>query len=311
MSVTPWGIKHAPKTLDEYVWRDPGMREKFDEWIAEGALPHLLFSGRAGLGKTSLARLLTKTLGVPEGDVLFVKASKERKVEDFEDKIAGFAQTYPMFDNEHGIKYVILDEADALSMLSQKFLRSEIDHYSATVRFIITCNYPEKIMPAIISRFQQFHFEALGQEDFIVRVMQVLDAEGVKYDHDILVDYIEESYPDLRKCLGLMQKNTTKGELRKKTEDARSMDYLIDAVDLFKGRRYTEARKLITAQIQPEEYQEVFRFLYENLGLFTENNDQEDDALIVIRDGLYKHAIVADPEINLSATIVQLVRIKQ
>lgn len=305
-----WVDSHAPKTLDDYVWRDETMRSKFEEWIGEGALPHLLFSGRAGMGKTSLARLLTKSLNVPDGDVLFVKASRERKVDLLEDRITGFAQTYPMIDNPHGIKYIILDEADSMSLQAQKFLRSEMDHYSATVRFIMTCNYPEKIMPAISSRCQSFHFEALSQEAFILRVMGVLAAEKVEYDNQVLTDYIEESYPDLRRCIGLVQKNTVAGVLTSKTEESRTLDYMIDAVELFKNRRHTEARKIICAQVQPEEYPQVFRFLYENVALFGDTPDQQDDALVIIRDGLYKHSIVADAEINLSATIVQLVRIK-
>lgn len=305
-----WVDTHAPKTIDDYVWRDANMKTKFVEWINEGALPHLLFSGRAGMGKTSLARLLLRSLNVPDGDILFVKAGRERKIDLLEDRITGFCQTYPMIDNEHGIKYIILDEADSISALAQKFLRSEIEHYSATVRFILTCNYPEKIITAIKSRCQCFHFEALSQEHFVLRLVDILNQEDVDFDSDTLTDYIEDSYPDMRKCIGLMQKNTVGGRLAAKSESSKNLDYMIDIFDLFKTNRHNEARKLIVSQVQPDEYPEVFRFLYSNLPMFFDDPDQQDEALVVIRDGLYKHSLIADPEINLSATIVELARIK-
>ena len=306
-----WVDRYIPQTLDEYVWRDAAMRLKFEEWIAEGALPHLLFSGKAGVGKTSLAKLLLKILGVPRGDILFVKASKERKIEDLEAKVMGFVQTYPMIDNEHGVKYVILDEADALSELAQKFLRSEVEDYSGTVRFILTCNYPQKIMAAIRSRCQQFHFDSLSMEEFLVRVLGILEAEGVTAHHEALTDYVEDSYPDLRQCIGLMQKNTVAKVLQPKNDTSVQSQHLTDAVDMFKAGRYTEARKTIVTNVMHEEYPDVFRFLYENMQLFADNQDQEDDGLVIIRDGLYKHNLIADPEINLSATIVQLIRIRK
>ena len=310
MSIELWVDKFIPQTLDEYVWRDPAMRTKFEEYLREGGMPHLLLSGRAGLGKTSLAKLMLRLLGVPEGDILVIKASTIRKVDDFQDRVIGFVQTYPMIENEHGIKYILLDEADALSHMSQKFLRSEMESFSATARFIFTCNYPQKIEPAILSRLQQFHFEALDMENFIVRVSSVLDRENVRYDLDHLVEYIDVAYPDLRKCIGLVQQNTVGGELQPKPKvDKKSLDWMIDAVAMFKKHQHTAARKMIVQQASVEEYPDVFRFLYQNLDLFGETQDQQDDALVIIRDGLYKHNFVADPEINLSACIVECCRL--
>ena len=306
-----WVDRYIPKTLDEYVWRDASMRAKFEECIRDGALPHLLFSGKAGVGKTSLAKLLLKMLGVPSGDILFVKASKERKVETFETKIMGFVQTYPMIDNPTGVKYVILDEVDALSELAQKFLRSEIEDYSATVRFILTCNYPMKLMEPIRSRCQEFHFDGLSMEEFLLRVLHILDAESVEADQDALTDYVEESYPDLRKCIGLLQKNTVDKVLQPRKEVFAQTQHLTDAIKYFEQGQYIAARKLIASNVSHEEYPDVFRFLYENIKLFADNQDQEDDGLVIIRDGLYKHNLIADPELNISATIVQLIRMRK
>ena len=306
-----WVDRYIPQTLNDYVWRDGNMRAKFEEWIAEGALPHLLFAGKAGAGKTSLAKLLLKVLGIPEGDILFVKAGgAERKIDNFETKIAGFVKTYPMIDNPTGVKYVILDEADLMSEHAQKFLRSEIEDYSSTVRFILTCNYPQKIIDAIRSRCQLFTFEALSMEEFLLRVIHIVDKEGVTADNETLSAYVEEAYPDMRRCIGLLQANTVNKVLHAQAATAQSM-HLLDAIELFKTGQYTDARKIIVSNVSHEEYPDVFRFLYENCNLFADNQDQEDDCLIIIRDGLYKHNLIADPEINLSATIAQLIRIKK
>jgi DNA polymerase III delta prime subunit len=310
LDTTLWVDRYIPQTLDEYVWRDGNLRAKAGEWIAAGALPHLCFAGKSGLGKTSLAKLLLKLLNVPSGDILFIKASRVRKVELLEAQITGFVQTYPMIENEHGIKYVILDEADALSLLSQKFLRSEIEQYSATVRFIFTCNYVEKIESAIRSRCQEFNFEALDQSEFVMRVAEILDREGVAADTDILCEYIEAAYPDLRKCIGLVEQNTVEGRLcAKPKSDHAAHDFMFEVVEMFRKRQHTAARKLIISQASPEEYDDIYRWLYRNVELFGDTPDQHDDALIIVRDGLYKSKFVADEEINLSATICEMVRL--
>ena len=299
-----WVDKYASKSMDEYVWRDTVMRERFEEWIQEGALPHLLFSGKPGMGKTSLARLLLKLLNVPEGDILFIKASSRdaRTADGLETKITRFAQTYPMFDNQHGIKYIILDEADSMSPLAQRFLRSEIEQYSATVRFIFTCNYPDKMESAVVSRCQQFHFDALSQQDFVLRILAILQS--------VLADHIDETYPDLRKCIGVIQKNTVGGVLRPKTSETFRNQSLGEVVNLFQQRKHTEARKMLISSLTHEEYPDAFRFLYENMSLFADTEEQEDDGLVIVRDGLFKHNFISDPEINISATIVQLVRMR-
>lgn len=311
MSNTPWVEKYRPTTFDQYVWRDDAMKDKAKQWIAQGALPHLILSGRAGTGKTSLAKMLLKELQIPAGDILYINASHERKVEDLEDRVLGFIKTYAMFDNPTGIKYVLLDEADSLSPLSQRFLRAEMETYSKTARFLMTANHKEKISAPIHSRSQAYHFDALGKEEFVNKVVEILDKEKVAWDIDVLQQYIEAAYPDLRKCINLLEQGDVSGTLGPlKSEDAGEAEYLLVVVDMFKQRRFTEARKLIVEQAGVEEYPDLFRFMYRNLSLWGSTEAQQDEALIVIRDGLYKHNFVADPEINLSATIAELARIK-
>lgn len=132
-----WVEKYRPKTLDEYVWRDPAQRAKAEEWINSGVLPHLMLSGVSGTGKTSLAELLLRMLGIPSGDILKINASRERKVEDIQSKIINFVSTWAL--GPTGVKYILLDEADSMSSLAQRLLRGEMENYSDVCRFIITC----------------------------------------------------------------------------------------------------------------------------------------------------------------------------
>lgn len=300
---TLWVEKYRPTTLDDYVWKDPTQRTTVESWIASGSLPHLLLSGLPGTGKTSLAKLMLRVLGVPKADILEVNASRERKIDEVQARILNFVQTWPIGD----MKYVLLDEADSLSPLSQRFLRGEMETYHDICRFILTCNYPEKIIPALHGRCQGFRFEQLDETDFITRAGQILVTEGVEFDVDDLMGYVKVTYPDLRKCINLLQQASASGKLPPLTSDeAASKDYMLEMVNLFKSGRFTEARKLIVGQAQVEEYPEVFRFLYRNLDLFGSTEDQQDRALVAIRDGLYKAALVHDAEINLSATLAEL-----
>lgn len=321
MSVSLWVDDYKPTTLDDYVWQDPVLRQKAEQWLGEKALPNLMFHGSAGTGKTSLAMLLLRLLGIPKGDILFKNASRERKIDDLQDQIINFASTWAL--NDTGFKYVVLDEADSLSPLAQKFLRGEMEKFSTSCRFIVTCNYPSKIIPALHSRFSSgtFAFHALDKEEYISRVAGVLFTEEVAFEPEDLIAYVEMSYPDLRKGINLVQKQTVitvnaDGTTTKvlnpapaADEQVNGKDYLLEMVSLFKAGRFAEARALITAQAQVEEYPEIYRFFYKNLALWGSTEDQQDEALLSIRRGLVNHAMVADPEINLAATLVELTRI--
>lgn len=309
---TLWVDQYRPSEIEDYVWRDPVMRDKVAEWLETGAIPHLILSGKSGLGKTSLAKMMLKLLKVPKGDILEINASKARKIDQVEEVVMGFCSTYTMIDNEHGFKYVLFDEADSMSLLSQKFLRAEIENHSDYVRFIFTCNYIEKINNAIASRCQHFHFEALGQEEFVLRLSTILEQERVKYELDDLVVFIEKSYPDLRKCINMLQQSTINGVLRPLGDnEGKGFDYILEISELFATGQHKIAREFIVEHVNVDEYPEIFRFMYQNLEFWGSTNDKQDDALIIIRDGLYRHSIVADPEINLAATLAELGRLKK
>jgi len=305
MSVELWTEKYRPKSMDEYVWSNPAMRKKVDEWVAEGALPNLMFTGGAGTGKTSLAYLLLRLLDIPDSDILYVNASKERKVEDIQSKIGNFVNTWAL--GPSGIKYVILDESDRISPTAQGFLRAEIEQYHAICRFILTANYRERLIPAIHSRFQEYKFKTLDEDDFLIRGAEVLAGEGVEFTEDDLRAVVKASYPDMRKCIQLLQQYTSDKVLKKPSnDDGGSSDWKIDMIDLFKAGRMTEGRKLILAQAMVEEYPDVFRFLYRNLDLFGATEEVQDKALIIIKRGVVNHTLAADSEINLAGTLCEL-----
>jgi len=301
-----WTEKYRPDDIDGYVFRDEDQKAQVKTWIDEGAIPHLLFSGVPGVGKTTLAKILIKQLEIDDFDVLEINASRENSIDTIRDKITGFVQTMPFGD----FKVVLLDEADYISPNGQAALRGVMETYHASARFILTCNYPNRVIPALHSRCQGFHIEKVDKTEFTARIATVLVAENVELDIETLDTYVRSTYPDLRKCLNLCQMNSTDGKLTNvKGDEGNTSDWRVDAVNLFKAGKIVDARKLMCATVRPEEMEDVFRWMYDNLELFATTPEGQDSAIMAIRTGLVNHSFVADPEINLSATMVELSQI--
>jgi DNA polymerase III delta prime subunit len=300
-----WVEKYRPKTVDGYVFRDDHQRKQINTWIKDKSIPHLLLSGAAGIGKTTLAKILINEIGIEDYDVLEINASRTNSVEDVRDKITNFVQMIPFGP----FKVVLLDEADYLSPNAQAALRGVMEEYHATSRFILTCNYPNRIIPAIHSRCQGFHVERTDQTEFTARVATILVEENVEFDLDTLDMYVKVAYPDLRKCIQLVQQNSTEGNLEApNTGDAGEAEWKFDMVALFKAGKINEARKLLCGKLRAEEMVEVYTWLYTNIEVFGDE-EKQNKAILIIKDGLKDNTLVIDAEINLAATLVKLARL--
>ena len=301
-----WVEKYRPKSLDGYVFRDEHQRKQAQSWIKEKSIPHLLFSGAAGIGKTTMAKILINELEIPDYDVLEINASRTNSVDAVRDKITNFVQMIPFGP----FKVVLLDEADYLSPNAQAALRGVMEEYHSTARFILTCNYPNRIIPALHSRCQGFHIERVDVTEFTARVATVLVTENVNFDLDVLDTYVKVTYPDLRSCIKLLQTNSIESKLiNPRDEDSGVSDYKIEMVELFKKGKIQDARKLICSSARPEELGSVYRWMYDNLDVFSKEDEVQDQAVLIIKQGLVDHTLIADPEINLSATLIKLARL--
>ena len=300
-----WVEKYRPSTVDGYVFRDEHQRKQINTWIKDQSIPHLLLSGSAGIGKTTLAKILIHELGIEDYDVLEINASRTNSVEDVRDKITNFVQMIPFGP----FKVVLLDEADYLSPNAQAALRGVMEEYHQTARFILTCNYPNRIIPALHSRCQGFHVERTDQTEFTARVATILVEENIEFDLDTLDSYVKVTYPDLRKCINLVQQNVNEGVLAAPNQgDAGEADWKFDMVSLFQAGKINEARKMLCGKLRAEEMEEVYRWLYDNLEIFGEEAKQ-DSAILILKQGLVDHTLVADVEINLAAVLVKLARL--
>ncbi len=301
-----WTEKYRPNNVDDYVFRDDAQKHQIENWVKEGALPHLLFSGAPGTGKTTLAKVLLAELGVMDLDILEINASNENSVDTIRTKITNFSSSLPFGD----YKYVLLDEADYITPNGQAALRGVMETYHASCRFILTCNYPNRVIPALHSRCQGFHIEKLDVTEFTARIATIGISEGVELDLETLDTYVQANYPDLRKAINAVQQNVVDGVLqRPQAGDQASSDWMLQAVEMFKAGQYKPARELIVSQARPEEYDDVYKFLYRNLQLWGDSDAKQEQAIIVIRDGMVKQPLCADPEINLSATLIELTMI--
>lgn len=297
-----WVEKYRPRTITEYVFKNDSQKRMIKGWVSDGGIPHLLFTGSAGTGKTTLAKVLINELGVQDADLLFINASRDNGIDHVRRKITNFSETMAWGN----FKVILLDEADYLSPDAQAALRGVMEQYHQSVRFILTCNYSNKIIPALQSRCQVLQIQKQDQVEFTARLAEILIAENVQFELDLLDTFVKANYPDMRKTINSLQAATVNGVLTEPELTDEDSTWRIKMVDLFKQGKLTEARKMIVASARADEYEDIYRWLYDNVELLASTEEKQDEAIVVIRNGLVKHVSVADVEINLSATLIEL-----
>lgn len=302
-----WCEKYRPTTIEEYIFHDKALQSAITKMLADKSIPHLLLSGVQGSGKTTLSQILVRELDIDDTDVLVINASDENSVDTIRDKIKGFISTYAMGE----FKVVCLEEADYITLAGQGVMRSMMEEYADVARFILTCNYENKIIPAIKSRCQHFRFKAGDKLDITEYAAGVLMSEKVKFDINSLDKFVAIGYPDIRKIVNLLQQHTNEAGVLQLPLQDEAGDYKFKLLDCIARDKWLDARLLCCENVVAEEWEEVYRFLYENLEKapkFTDKNKWES-GIVIIADHLYKHGIVADPEINAAAMFIRLTQV--
>jgi DNA polymerase III delta prime subunit len=300
-----WTEAYRPKTLEGYVFQNESQRDQILRILADQDLPHLLLTGTQGSGKTTIAEILLNELQVDEADILRINASDKTGVDYIRDTILNFAGTYPIGK----IKAVKLEEFDYMSQAAQGMLRAVMEENADNCRFIATCNYEHKIIPAIKSRFQHLRFKAPSRDDVLVRMFEILTCEGVSFDPDTVDKYVSQAYPDIRKIINNLQLNTVNGALTAPVLDGDGDDYQFKLLDLIMAGNLRELRKLVSEQCTTEQLAEVYEFLYKNLQKhpkLARDVGAYEQALVIVNDGVYKHGLTAIPHLNFEATMIKL-----
>lgn len=291
--------KYRPDVLENYVG-NATLKASIDKQLKQNDIQNYLFYGPAGTGKTTLAKLIINNL---DCDSLYINASDERGIETIRDKVSGFASVASV----KPLKVVILDEADFLTIQAQASLRNVIETFSRTTRFILTCNFVERIIDPIQSRCQTFKVTPPTKKEVAVHIAGICDQENIGYEVPIIGKLVNKYYPDIRKMLNTVQASTIDGVLQPDEDLLVSSSYMNSVLDELKQGNFKNIRQII-ADSGVDDFEELFRFLYENASEYLPG--KEGTAAILINEHLYKSNFRIDKEINLMSLIQQLINNK-
>jgi replication factor C small subunit len=298
-----WVEKYRPNILDNYVGNE-SLKEKIKLYIEKGEIPHLLLYGKAGTGKTTLAKLIVKSI---DCDYMVINASDENGVDTIREKIKSFSSSMGF----KPFKILILDEADYLTANGQAALRNVMETFSGHCRFILTCNYVDRIIPPIQSRCQAFQIIPPTKKDVAIQVSNILNAENVEFDVKDLVPIIDASYPDIRKVINTCQSNSFKGKLKIDVQNLLDNDYKTKIIDILsskddKRNKYMKVRQALIDS-KANDFTDLYTALYDKVEDYGGENTA--NIILLLGDGVSKSAVAIDKEIIAAATLIQILNI--
>jgi DNA polymerase III delta prime subunit len=292
--------KYRPNTLIGYVG-NPHVIEKCKIWLEQGEIPHILLYGTAGTGKTTLAKILANSI---DSTTMYLNCSDENSVDTVRDKVKSLASTMSFTR----WKVIICDEFDFMTINGQAALRNLMETFSKTTRFILTCNYVEKVIDPIQSRCQVFGITPPSKKDVAIRMNEILKAEAVTFKPEDLVSIINAGYPDIRRILNSCQRQVVKGELKIDKQSLIESNYMEKVVTMLaeKGDRkqlFTSIRQLL-ADSGVKDYTALYRYLYDNLETFATGHIAS--VILIIAEAQYQDSFVVDKEVNVCAMFVKI-----
>ena len=298
-----WVEKYRPRKLTEYVGNEH-LKQKVSDYLQSGDVPHLLFFGKAGTGKTTLAKLIVNSISC---DYIIINASDENNVDTVRNKVKGFASTVGFKD----MKVIILDEFDYMTPNAQAILRNLMETFSKHCRFILTCNYVEKVIDPIQSRCQTFQIVPPTKKDVAVQISQILGKEEIAFQPKDLVPIIDSSYPDIRKIINTCQLNSSQGKLKLDTTSVIDSDIKSKVVEILKSNddkrnKWKNIRQAV-ADARIQDFTELYSFLYEKVDDYGGGNTS--NIILILSESQHKDALVVDKEITFMSCIIQIVGI--
>ena len=294
-----WVEKYRPKDLSTYIGNEH-LKSKVKVYLESGDVPHLLLYGKAGTGKTTLAKIITSNI---DCDYMYINASDENKVDDVRNKIKTFASSVGFKD----LKVIILDECDYLTPNAQAALRNLMETFSKHCRFILTCNYVERIIDAIQSRCQSYKVVPPSKKEVAQQMVHILKYENCTFELDDVALIVNAGYPDIRRVINSAQRQVVEGKLKVDVNSVIQNDYKIKLLEsLSSNSKVTDIRQLL-ADNSISDYSELYRLLYDEIETYS--NGKVSECILAIADGQYQDVQVVDKEINFMSTITKILRI--